>query len=138
MVHIQVSPIAFIIFLFHFSSVKAITPKESLTKNDTIIGKLPLLDLDMDNLNSIFNKNTIYMDTVRFKGYEDVGDYSRLCVKAEEKEHLFLYEFSQNKNIVNNDIVVIYWSVVENHAIEDPEFVYSDILIRKLRKIQLN
>lgn len=104
-------------------------------KDDEIIsGKLVHLDLsDEEN----FQLNTLYKDTVRFVGLVDIGDYSRIQVTSEGQDYYFLINYSEDEinQFSDSDDIIIYWQVVLNHVIEEPESVYRDIVINKVKKI---
>ncbi|MDU1903754.1 MAG: hypothetical protein E6772_03140 [Dysgonomonas sp.] len=101
--------------------------------NNRIFGKLSKLQLDNS---TTFEKNVIYSDTVTFIGYEDIGDYSRLCVEKDNEEYYFLYEFYEQEDLIEGNMIIVDWSVVDNHVIEAPQETYPDIVAKNYEKLK--
>ncbi len=110
-----------------------INSKSLQIRDNRIFGKLSKFQLDN---NKTFEKNVIYSDTVTFIEYEDIGDYSRIRVEKDNKEYHFLYEFNEQEDLIRGNMVIIDWSVVDNHVIEVPEEIYPDILIKDYEKLK--
>lgn len=123
--------------IFIFGCISLVDSKTYESHQKVIINKISnkLSQLQLNDKNT-FKENVIYSDTVTFIGYEDIGDYSRLVVEKDKIEYYFLYDPSPNEDIITGDKILINWCVVENHAIEDPENTYLDILIKSFDKLK--